>query len=248
MVASIMRQTIRRALLSYVLVVASAVVRTADLPTPSLAADKPATMLAKSDPYADFIAEAAQRFEIPEIWIRAVMRAESDGDSRALSPKGAIGLMQIMPATWEEIRTKHLLGTDPYDPHDNIIAGAAYIRQLYDRYGSPGFLAAYNAGPKRYDEHLAKGTPLPVETRNYVAVLTAVIGDGATAERQRDDTSPAPQWASAPLFVGQKPAPVDAAKPRTDDAPAAKVPPPMLPANPPSEGLFVARSAPKPAQ
>jgi len=247
MVASLMRQTIRRALISCVSVAVSAVVRTADLPTPSLAADKPATMSAKADPYADFIAEAAQRFENPEIWIRAVMRAESDGDSRSLSPKGAIGLMQIMPATWDEIRAKHLLGTDPYDPHDNIIAGAAYIRQLYDRYGSPGFLAAYNAGPKRYDEHLAKGTPLPAETRNYVAVLTAVIGDGSATKSQIDDTSPAPHWASAPLFVGQKPAPVDAAKSQTNSSPPAKDLPPIAPANPPSEGLFVERSVQKPA-
>ena len=53
-----------------------------------------------------------------------------------------MGLMQIMPKTWIELRARYGLGADPYDPHDNILAGAAYIRQLHDRYGSPGFLAA----------------------------------------------------------------------------------------------------------
>jgi hypothetical protein len=244
MVAHPKRQTIRRALIAGV----SIAMLFGELPTPAIATDKSSSAAPKSDPYADFITEAAQRFEIPEIWIRAVMRAESDGDSRALSPKGAIGLMQLMPATWDEIRAKHLLGTNPYDPHDNIIAGAAYIRQLYDRYGSPGFLAAYNAGPKRYDEHLAKGTPLPAETRNYVSVLTALIGDGRTTGQQSDDTGPAPQRASAPLFVGQKPATNDTAKPQTDSTPTTKDLPPIAPNKPPSAGLFVARSAPTPAQ
>ena len=53
-----------------------------------------------------------------------------------------MGLMQIMPKTWTELRARYGLGADPYDPHDNILAGAAYIRELHDRYGSPGFLAA----------------------------------------------------------------------------------------------------------
>jgi integrase len=56
-----------------------------------------------------------------------------------------------------------------YDPHDNILAAAAYLRELHDRYGAPGFLAAYNAGPVRYEEHLTTGRPLPAETRAYVA-------------------------------------------------------------------------------
>src|SRR3546814_10072998 len=74
------------------------------------------------------------------LWIRAVMRVESRGDARAISPKGAIGLMQVMPATWTEMRTRYALGPDPYDPRDNILAGAAYLREMHDRYGSPGFL------------------------------------------------------------------------------------------------------------
>ncbi|VTZ26124.1 hypothetical protein MPC1_290003 [Methylocella tundrae] len=127
------------------------------------------------DPSASVIAEAARRFGIPAMWIRAVMHAESGGDVRAASPKGAMGLMQIMPKTWTELRLRHHLGVDPYDPPDNIMAGAAYLREMYDRYGPPGFLAAYNAGPARYEEHLSTGRALPAETRAYVATLAPMI-------------------------------------------------------------------------
>ena len=127
--------------------------------------------------YAAYVAEAAQRFGVPAHWILAVMRRESAGDARAVSPeKGAMGLMQIMPRTWDELRARYGLGRDPFDPRDNILAGAAYLRELHDRFGSPGFLAAYNAGPTRYAEHLAKGRPLPKETRDYVAALAPLIG------------------------------------------------------------------------
>jgi Transglycosylase SLT domain len=116
------------------------------------------------DRWQGFVAEASQRFDLPAAWVRAVMRAESGGDPRALSPKGAMGLMQIMPATWTELRTRYGLGADPYDPHDNIFAGTAYLRELYDRYGYPNLFAAYNAGPQRFDTHLFSGKPLPSET------------------------------------------------------------------------------------
>jgi hypothetical protein len=152
------------------------------------------------DSFAGFVSEASQRFGIPASWIRAVMRVESIGDVHAVSPKGAMGLMQIMPETWAILRLRCALGANPFDPHDNILAGAAYIRELHDRYGSPGFLAAYNAGPARYEDHLATGRPLPAETRAYVAVLAPQIGGGgidggivvAVAARS---------WTEAPLFV-----------------------------------------------
>lgn len=130
---------------------------------------------ASSRPLADFIDEASRRFGVPVQWIRSVLSAESAGDVRAKSPKGAIGLMQIMPATWADLRLRYGLGNDPYDRRDNILAGTAYLRELHDRYGSPGFLAAYNAGPARYDEHLA-GRPLPAETRAYLDKLAPVVG------------------------------------------------------------------------
>lgn len=108
--------------------------------------------------FAGFINEASQRFAIAPNWIRSVQSIESAGDVHARSPKGAMGLMQIMPATWAELRERYNLGNDPYDPHDNILAGTAYLRELLDRYGSPGVFAAYNAGPSRYEEHLAGGS------------------------------------------------------------------------------------------
>jgi soluble lytic murein transglycosylase-like protein len=127
------------------------------------------------DPLAAFITEASKRFAVPEHWIRSVMRVESAGEVRARSRKGAMGLMQIMPQTWSELRARYDLGADPYDPHDNILAGAAYIRELDLRFGAPGFLAAYNAGPGRYENHLATDRPLPDETQEYVARLAPTI-------------------------------------------------------------------------
>jgi hypothetical protein len=129
-----------------------------------------------TNPFAVFVTEACKRFAVPEHWIRAVMRVESGMNARARSRKGAIGLMQIMPETWTDLRTRYGLGANPYDPRDNILAGVAYVRELYDRYGAPGFLAAYNAGPRRYENHLATGRSLPAETQAYVAKLALMIG------------------------------------------------------------------------
>jgi cell division septation protein DedD len=128
------------------------------------------------DPWGPYIHEAAARFDIPEIWVRAVMHVESGGveyiNGRLVtSPVGAMGLMQVMPGTYDELRARYDLGTDPFDPHDNILAGVAYMREMYDIYGSPGFLAAYNAGPARLDDYLANNRPLPDETRHYVAMI-----------------------------------------------------------------------------
>lgn len=115
---------------------------------PAVSAERaPARGQPARDRYVTYVAEAALRFGIPTAWIRAVMRVESNGDRRAVSPKGALGLMQLMPKTWADMRARYGLGRDPFDPHDNILAGAAFLRELHDRYGSPGFLAAYNAGP-----------------------------------------------------------------------------------------------------
>lgn len=165
-------------------------------------AAKPSSIAATSNHFAVFVAEASQRFGIPASWIRAVMRAESFGDVRALSPKGAMGLMQIMPATWAGLRLRYGLGANPYDAHDNIIAGAAYLRELHDRYGAPGFLAAYNAGPGRYEDHLATGRPLPAETRAYVAVLAPLIGDGSVDDAMVVAVL-ARSWTQAPLFAAR---------------------------------------------
>ncbi|AVK09546.1 transglycosylase SLT domain protein (plasmid) [Pseudomonas paraeruginosa] len=145
----------------------------------AVAQSAPVERPAAVHPYAAHIAEASQRFGIPEHWIRAVLRAESAGDVRAISSAGAMGLMQVMPDTWAGLRVRYGLGRDPYDPRDNIMAGTAYLREMFDRYGNvAAMLAAYNAGPGRYDEYLASGRTLPAETRAYVATLAPILGFG----------------------------------------------------------------------
>jgi hypothetical protein len=147
---------------------------TASFPTLAQAAAQ--VRVTDAHPHAAHIATASRRFGIPAAWIVAVMRAESAGDVRAVSSAGAMGLMQVMPDTWAELRVRYSLGRNPYDPHDNILAGTAYLREMWDRYGNvAAMLAAYNAGPARYDEHRATGRPLPAETRAYVALLAPIL-------------------------------------------------------------------------
>ncbi len=129
------------------------------------------------DPWGPYIDEASARFDVPAQWIRAVMAQESGGEEQAVSPVGAIGLMQLMPSTWDSLRDENSLGSDPFNPQDNILAGTAYIHQMYLRYGAPAFLAAYNAGPERLDDYLAGNGPLPDETVNYLASVTPNLGD-----------------------------------------------------------------------
>ncbi len=130
----------------------------------------------QEDPWGPYIREAAARFQVPGHWVRAVMHQELGGEQQATSPVGAMGLMQVMPATYEGLRVRYQLGDDPYDPHNNILAGTAYIREMYDRFGAPGFLAAYNAGPDRVDSYLAGQAALPDETVNYLAAITPNLG------------------------------------------------------------------------
>jgi soluble lytic murein transglycosylase-like protein len=151
-------------------------------------------------PLAAFVTEASRRFGVPEHWIRAVMHTESSQKPRARSRKGAMGLMQIMPTTWTDLRARYGLGADPYDPHDNILAGAAYMRELHDRYGAPGFLAAYNAGPGRYERYLATGRPLPDETRAYVETLAPMIGS-APVKVQLGAVARSFAWANSSMFA-----------------------------------------------
>ena len=123
-----------------------------------------------------FVAEAASHFGLPIEWIEQVMRAESGGHThrRGLpitSRAGAMGLMQLMPGTWAEIRARLELGSDPHAPRDNIMAGTYYLRQMYDRFGHPGLFGAYNAGPARYASYLAGRAQLPAETRSYISAV-----------------------------------------------------------------------------
>ena len=129
------------------------------------------------DRWATEIAAASLRFGIPDRVLRAVMRAESGGVPSITSAAGAMGLMQLMPETWATMRARYRLGADPYAPAANILAGAGFLRELIDRYGAPDFLAAYNAGPGRLDDHRLRGRALPDETRRYVAQLAPIAQD-----------------------------------------------------------------------
>lgn len=141
--------------------------------TVSMAVEPEAGNMARWQP---LIAEAARRFGIPVDWIEAVIEAESGGRTMLsgvpiTSPAGAMGLMQLMPATYAELRDRYGLGPDPHDPRDNILAGTAYLREMRDRFGFPGLFAAYHAGPTRYEAYLKGERSLPEETHAYLAAL-----------------------------------------------------------------------------
>jgi soluble lytic murein transglycosylase-like protein len=124
-----------------------------------------------------YVDEASARFEVPAVRIERVIRAESGGRTivngkPVRSRAGAIGLMQLMPATWATMRDIYHLGDNPDDPHDNIIAGTAYLRMMDARFGYPGLFAAYNAGPERYAAYLAGRSRLPGETIAYLNGIT----------------------------------------------------------------------------
>ena len=226
-----MRRFIRHSVLAAVALVQLSGVAVAQSPPPERAAAR--------HPYAVHVADAARRFGIPEAWIWAVIRVESNGDSRAVSSAGAMGLMQIMPGTWASLRARHGLGRDPYNVRDNIMAGAAYLRAMHDRYGNvTAMLAAYNAGPGRYDEYLSRGRPLPTETRAYLAKLASITssaGDSQLAAAPQPDRF---AWRRAALFAV-----------RSNDDPTAPEMSPGEPAaddraavEPAANGLFVALS------
>lgn len=157
---------------------------------------------ASADPVSEAMAEASRRFGVPLAWIRAVIRIESAGERSAVSHAGAMGLMQLMPATYAELRTQYGLGPDPFAVRDNILAGTAYLRRMYDRYGSPGFLAAYNAGPGRWEDHLAGRRSLPAETVNYLARLGPVIDFHTPVARSVTPRQAVPSPLEVGIFVG----------------------------------------------
>ncbi len=145
-----------------------------------------------SDPWGPYIRIASRRFDVPETWIREVMRVESGGHEYlggqlTVSSAGAMGLMQVEPETYQEMAARYGLGDDPFNPYDNIMAGTAYIHEMYVVYGSPGFLAAYNAGPGRLDRFMNDGVPLPNATQNYIAMIAPNIEGDYPAQRSEAD-------------------------------------------------------------
>jgi len=155
-------------------------------------------------PWNAAVREASTRFALPEAWIHAVITIESGGDPGARSPKGAMGLMQLMPGTWAAISMQEKLGQNPFDLRANVLAGTAYLRGLIDRYGDlASALAAYNAGPRRIDDWRLRGRALPAETLAYVARLSLRLGLGASLSTVSFGANSAlkpPDWRDAGLF------------------------------------------------
>lgn len=129
------------------------------------------------------VAKASRRFGVPVAWINAVIRVESGGHAmlsenmHMVSNKGAMGIMQVMPGTYQEMAADHRLGQDAFKPEDNIHAGAAYLRWLKGKYAYPVLFAAYNARPGQVDAAITMGMALPEETRAYVVRINAILGD-----------------------------------------------------------------------
>lgn len=185
---------------------------------PVIAAPAAHAQVAAPHPYAGHVTEAAQRFGIPDAWIWAVMRTESRGNPRAVSPVGAMGLMQIMPATWTMLTTRFGLGGDPFAPRANIHAGAAYLRLMWDRYGDiAAMLAAYNAGPGRADAWRSSGRRLPSETVAYVAQIAPAIGVSGVTPPVGEELARAPSWRDASLFADRDSATKVRTKGESDD-------------------------------
>lgn len=212
-------------------------------PSAALAQDALAGETTASHPYAAPVADAARRFGIPERWIWAVMRVESNGDVRAISGAGALGLMQIMPATWAGLRSRYGLGSDPFDVRDNIMAGAAYLREMFDRYGNAtAMLAAYNAGPGRTDEHLSRGRPLPAETRAYLAKLASITGGSPDTQLAAAPPPDPFTWRRAALFTARS----DAVSRVQSDAERGVAA--VSPEHPPADPAAIAVAAVSPRQ
>lgn len=212
------------------------------------------------------IREASQRYDMPEKWIRAVMMRESNGRATTNSGKvltssaGAIGLMQVMPGTYELMRAKYGLGSDPSDPHENIMAGTAYLREMYDLFGAPGFLAAYNCGPACYAQHLAGKQRLPRETKMYLAALTPVLrgtgprepslaaGASAIEVAVVPDDAPKPRGGQSAPSQRSEPAPVVVAAALETSAPESRaVEPRRMEPRPAEQKAVEPAPAPAPA-
>ena len=160
-----------------------------------------------------YVTAAARRFAVPKTWLYAVMQLESGGYTMLsatrpiTSSAGAMGLMQLMPQTYDEMRRELDLGADPFDPHDNIFAAAAYLHWLKSRYGYPAMFAAYNDGPGNLEARMRDAGLLPQETQNYLIRINAKLSPGTPLDKRFAATL-APARAPNPVkFTGANGAP-----------------------------------------
>ena len=142
---------------------------------PTIRATTPLAAARYRDRFEPLVQEHASRHALRPELVRAVIQVESGFNPQALSPRGAMGLMQLMPRTAAELGVRN-----PYDPAENIRGGCTYLRRLIDRYdGNEELaLAAYNAGAEAVDRH-GKTVPPYRETRDYVKKVGAVRGGDA---------------------------------------------------------------------
>jgi soluble lytic murein transglycosylase-like protein len=153
---------------------------------PAFRSTKPLASRKIREEFEPFVQAYAKQQGVRADLVRAVIQVESGFNPRARSPKGAMGLMQLMPATAVELGVRN-----PYDPAENIRGGTAYLRQLLDRYdGNEELaLAAYNAGFGAVDRHGGRVPPFR-ETRDYVKKVGSVA--------QREEAAPSPAVPDAP--------------------------------------------------
>lgn len=157
----------------------------------------------KTESMDSIFAEAAARYGVSEKLLKSVAKAESNFNPSAVSKAGAIGVMQLMPAT-----ARSLGVTDPYDARQNIMGGAKYLKENLDRFGGNVSLAlaAYNAGPNAVQKY--GGIPPYKETQNYVKTVTAYmngapITTGKTVEKSKTTAQTlAGMYGSAALLSG----------------------------------------------
>jgi membrane-bound lytic murein transglycosylase B len=184
-------------------------------PKPSIFADEQRMSASQRlKRWDSYIAAAAHRFGVPKTWLYAVMQLESggytmlSGTQPITSSAGAMGLMQLMPQTYDEMRRQLGLGPDPFDPHDNIFAAAAYLRWLKSRYGYPAMFAAYNDGPGNLEARMRDAGLLPQETQNYLIRINAKLSPRTPLDKRFTATIAAPQRTPNPVkFTGANGAP-----------------------------------------
>jgi len=150
-------------------------------------------------PYADQIQNSAQTYQLDPALIASVIAVESNFNSRAVSSKSALGLMQLLPGTAAQMAVRN-----PFDPAQNIDGGSRYLKQLLDRYGRnlTLALAAYNAGPHRVDFY--RGIPPFAETHSYIDKVLVNLRSQPTLMKQFFGDSAAQNASLLPAPTGTR--------------------------------------------